>query len=855
MNLRDYAIVIGISDYLVLGNISGPTEQATAIAGWLTDASGGGLPAENVAVLTSHQTADDGRMLYPILDDVQKAIERALFFKPTTQGRVGRRLYLYLAGRGFQTERHEPALLMADAKKEMPEYAIDGRAYADFFLNSGRFDEVVLFVDCQWSSILGYASQPLWAEWGLPNRPDSGTRFFYVWTSPAPQARKVAVSKSSRATSRGDSAQGALTRALLEGLRSGATYSDYSDGRVTSQTLGDYLPLLFRKLANDEYRLELISNGEIVFDSGSEEVAQEGAAEEQAPPGEAPADKSSAPPPKPPGVERVVAQSDDPATVDELFRRPFAEVIAARMEEVWTAQSAKPTAGHAAPAGAFMIHLHGPWGAGKTSVLNFLRENLQDERRPLATRWVVIDFNAWRNQRIRPPWWTLIKEVYTQAARQLGPARSLWLRAQWLVWRARADWFPVLLTVLLIALVVLLATGVIQLGLPPPPAADTVTAGGARGAPGQTVEQGFKILAGVIAAAAALFAFTRSLVFGSARAAQTYTELRSDPLGPIVRLFQKLVKLIRRPVAVFVDDLDRCDSPYVIELLEGIQTLFRNAPLTYVVAADRKWICSSFEKSFADFGKTIGEPGRPLGYLFLDKVFQVSTSIPRLSPEVQMAYWKGLLRVAAAADPEALEKELKQAERDALQVVKDIHTQEALEEKIAEVSGDPVKEPAMRAAAAKQITSTEAQRQTEHRLQRFANLVEPNPRGMKRLVNAYGLHQATHFLEHRQVSPEALARWTIIELRWPLLADLLAARPQLIADLANGQAPANKLAPANLKKLFGDAEVKSVIGGDGASEIVGLDEAAIREIVGSGQAIAPPGPAAADETPGTAPSS
>jgi hypothetical protein len=48
---------------------------------------------------------------------------------------------------------------------------------------------------------------------------------------------------------------------------------------------------------------------------------------------------------------------------------------------------------------------------------------------------------------------------------------------------------------------------------------------------------------------------------------------------------------------------------------------------------------------------TIGEPGRPLGYLFLDKVFQVSVSIPRLSPRWQSAYWQGLLRAAATDDP------------------------------------------------------------------------------------------------------------------------------------------------------------------------------------------------------------
>jgi CheY-like chemotaxis protein len=517
-------------------------------------------------------------------------------------------------------------------------------------------------------------------------------------------------------------------------------------------------------------------------------------------------------------IEWVTIHADDPATVDELGRRPFAEVIAERIEEVWQASRAKGTGGDAA--GAFMVHLHGPWGAGKTSVLNFLRAHLQDAARLSAHRWVVVEFNAWQQQRIRPPWWTLIQAMYAQSAQQLGLAQSVLLRACWFVWRARADWFPTLTAVVLILAAVLLMTG-------KPDLSETGSNGLAK-----TVELGLKILTAAFAVGAVVVTCSRSLVFGSARAAQMYTDLRSDPLRPIVGLFQKLVNAIQRPVVVFVDDLDRCESPYVIELLEGIQTLFRAAPVTYVVAADRKWLCASFEQAYEGFANTIGEPGRPLGYLFLDKMFQVSASIPRLSPEIQHRYWQGLLRTAASTDPKALDETRKHAEYEALNKVGNVHTQEELEAKIDEVRHDPVQEQAMRAAAAKQITRPEAQHETEHRLQRFADLLEPNPRSMKRLVNAYGLHQATHFLEGRRVSPDALARWTIIELRWPLLAYVLAARPQSVVDVANGQAPADGSLPHDVEGLFSDEAVKAVLVGDRVGGAPALDEVSIRQIIG-----------------------
>ena len=530
--------------------------------------------------------------------------------------------------------------------------------------------------------------------------------------------------------------------------------------------------------------------------------------------------------------EAVPMHGDEPATVDQLQRRPFAEVVGARMDEVRGTQHAPGGEG-----GAFMVHVHGPWGAGKTSVLNFLRAYLQDGKRPADRRWVVIDFNAWRHQRIRPPWWSLLREVYAQAARQLGTRRSLWLRAQWLWWRFRADWVPAAAALLLIVVTVALTIGALSTvlsgaGAPPPG-----SSGGGGDGTAKNIELALKILTALFAAGGAVLAASRSLVFGSSSAAQTYASLRSDPLSPIVRLFRKVVRATGRPVAVFVDDLDRCDGTYVVELLEGIQTLFRTAPVTYVVAADRKWICSSFEKGYGDFGGVIGEPGRPLGYLFLDKIFQVSASVPRPSPEVRAAYWTSLLRAAGSADPMTLDAVRREAEARAEEKIGPAHTQEELEAKIAEAAADPqsghLEAQAMRAAAARRITAPEARRETEHRLQRFAPLLEPNPRSMKRLVNAFGLHQATHFLEGRSVAPDALTRWTIVELRWPLLADYLAARPHAAADLVAGRPPTDGRLGDELRTLFEDPAVLAVVQGDGEEGAAKLDPETVREIVGA----------------------
>jgi hypothetical protein len=109
---------------------------------------------------------------------------------------------------------------------------------------------------------------------------------------------------------------------------------------------------------------------------------------------------------------------------------------------------------------------------------------------------------------------------------------------------------------------------------------------------------------------------------------------------------------------------------------------------------------------------------------------------------------------------------------------------------------------------------------------------------MKRLVNAFGLHQATQLLEGRRVSPEALARWTIIEMRWPLLADFLNSHPEAVVALAKGKVLTdlqNMAAPEKsegLKELYEDAEVKAVLAYGSIGEMA-LDERSIRQIIGA----------------------
>lgn len=84
-------------------------------------------------------------------------------------------------------------------------------------------------------------------------------------------------------------------------------------------------------------------------------------------------------------------------------------------------------------------------------------------------------------------------------------------------------------------------------------------------------------------------------------------------------------------------------------------------------------------------------------------------------------------------------------------------------------------------------------------MQRRDSYSEPNPRNMKRLVNAIGMTWAHNLLEGRMVDFNAILLWTILELRCPRAAAAITADPGLIDP--QGQGP-ETLQAASCDVLF-----------------------------------------------------
>ncbi len=498
--------------------------------------------------------------------------------------------------------------------------------------------------------------------------------------------------------------------------------------------------------------------------------------------------------------DAVPTLSDQPSTVDRLGRRAFAEALGARLDDEY--RRSKRERGKAE---SFMLHLEGPWGSGKTSLLNFLRDDLR-RRRP---HWLVVEFNAWQHQRAGAPWWLLIAAVQREAFRDwrsLHRIPLLFLGAvAWRLWLAKF-WLLALAAGVALFVASIFSGGRLD-------GNDVAKLAGAVGS-----------IVGVIAAAVGL---VRSFAGNNARGAETFVQQTRDPMKRLQRRFNWIVWATGRPIAVSIDDLDRCRAEHVVDLLEGIQTILRDAPVTFVVAADRHWLYESYAQVYERHARD--DPGRPLGHLFLEKTFQLSTSLPRLSTRERDAYWDALIFPREGED-----EEVARLEHEIAKDFEGANSEPEVMERLDPRPGEGRLEQRLRReAAVRRLGSPELIRHTEHTLSKFAGLLEPNPRSMKRLVNAYGVERAVQILEghSRELSypRERLALWAILKSRWPLLAEYLSEHVELIESLKADTVPPEveeDTERSYLARLFRDPEVRRVVCGEGLKAIE-LDKEAL----------------------------
>lgn len=262
---NDYALVVGIDRYPLLNSLGGAQRDAANFGKWLTASDGGNVPPANVKLLLSDgfATASDDFFTQPLMQDVYgwlAAINAAAKRRAKSEPRFGRRLYLYFAGHGFAPQEWDEAcLFMANASPDTLGEHVPGIRLAQFFVATGHFDEVVLFMDCCREKML---SAPLRGiPWSLPSGAPPA-RDFYALAAPYGKVSRE------KALPPDNLVSGVFTTSLLEGLRGKAADAD---GNVTDRSLTSYVYQAMKEKLGDDYlepRLRPNSVADIVFVQG-----------------------------------------------------------------------------------------------------------------------------------------------------------------------------------------------------------------------------------------------------------------------------------------------------------------------------------------------------------------------------------------------------------------------------------------------------------------------------------------------------------------------------------------------------------------------------------------------------------
>lgn len=391
---HDLAVVIGIvSAARTASDQPAEISDAESVRDWLVSDAGGQLPPSNVRLIVS-RIEPDGGLVAPTVSELEQAF-RDTGMAANTPSFRRRRLYVFVVGPGFgdptgrlfiQTPRR------SNTDDHLPSN-LELTSIATAFRNSQLFEEVVLFADVP--RHIGHQGTPHIASLGIPRRNDAGAgAYFFVFSM---QRIEFPARITGQTPNLPNPPFERLAHHLLAGLTGSAVTST---GEVTSESLSDYLRKAFLDSDSREQVPDFQSSvgPPILFPRPSEQsqsllgkhfersTKDAGATE--------PAAASAA--------DRVFGGGLDfkrKAADDELCLNvdAYANVLATLFTQADTDD--------------FCFALYGPWGRGKT----FLIERVEQALARMKSGYRTIRFSAWKYP-TAPEVWVHLYEEFARVA-------------------------------------------------------------------------------------------------------------------------------------------------------------------------------------------------------------------------------------------------------------------------------------------------------------------------------------------------------------------------------------------------------------------------------------------------------
>jgi hypothetical protein len=247
MPLADYALVVGISRYPGIEDLSGPENDAADFFAWITSKDGGGVDPANAKLILSscfppapatqdeRPAQDQIYAFFNWMDSLAEANNQKRL-----GSRAGRRLWMFFSGHGFAPSLETSGVLMANATLRQVR-CIGAARWADKLYGGGLFDEVLLFQDACRSRIAAAELDALYLVLRDASPMQERKRFY------AFSAKDQKISKE--VPFPGGKVRGVFTATLMDGLRGAAR--DPVTGAISARTLKTYLQDNMRKWLSD----------------------------------------------------------------------------------------------------------------------------------------------------------------------------------------------------------------------------------------------------------------------------------------------------------------------------------------------------------------------------------------------------------------------------------------------------------------------------------------------------------------------------------------------------------------------------------------------------------------------------
>lgn len=249
------------------------------------------------------------------------------------------------------------------------------------------------------------------------------------------------------------------------------------------------------------------------------------------------------------------------------------------------------------------------------------------------------------------------------------------------------------------------------------------------------------------------------------------------PFSPIQTRFNEIAE--GNNLAIFIDDLDRCNVQTTVKVMEGIQNLFKGQRVLYIIAADGKWVSNCFNEQYQNF-QNLATLGCSLGDKFLQKCIQLSVNVPKLADNYYQKFGNQIIGL----------KDLEESFATSAKEQKNSSSHSLVES--VEIS-DTIDQTMITAFESKS-QADEVLENKEKYLKKFIklNYLPTNPRQLKRFMNHYIVMREILRIEgtlkkydNGDTNEDKSIRFLIFSLEFPTLKDKIRLGYISIDDMLN----------------------------------------------------------------------